>query len=192
MPRVISGSARGTRLAAPRGEKTRPTGDKVKEALFSILGPHMPAAGFLDLFAGTGQIGIEAASRGCTGVVLVEQAAPCLLVIKANLTRTHLESRVEIIGGEAGTALVRLAGQGRRFDVIFLDPPYRMALGDFQRLAGELSQVLQPDGILVLEHESRMTPPAFVTNLQLKRSCLYGTAMLSFYSMDQSAEPKLL
>jgi len=184
MPRIISGSARGTRLAAPRGEATRPTGDKVKEALFSILNPQMPANGFLDLFAGTGQIGLEAASRGSKSVVLVEKGPEGLAAIKTNRDKTHLTDQTEVMAAEAGTALQQLINQGRRFEIIFLDPPWRIALQEFKRLGPRLAQLLEPGGLVVLEHEAREEPPAFVTYLQLMRSCQYGTAMISFYKAE--------
>jgi 16S rRNA (guanine966-N2)-methyltransferase len=189
MPRIISGTARGTRLVAPSGTRLRPTGDKVKEALFSIIAPQMPARGFLDLYAGTGQIGLEAASRGAEPVVLVENEPSSLAAIQSNLAKTHLEKQIETLTGDVAAVLPRLAGQGRRFEVIFLDPPYANALNDFQRLSHWIRQVLEPGGLVILEHESSETPPSFVTYLQLYRSCQYGTAMLSFYKVDQSAEP---
>ncbi|MEA4888499.1 MAG: 16S rRNA (guanine(966)-N(2))-methyltransferase RsmD [Clostridiaceae bacterium] len=181
MPRVISGSARGTHLSAPRGDLTRPTADRVKEALFSILTPALPADGFLDLYAGTGQIGLEAASRGSRPVVLVEQARPSLEIIKTNLAKTHLTGEVALLAGNVFTVVSRLVSEGRRFEIIFMDPPYKAALSDFNRLAPELEILMPDNGILVLEHDSGNTAPPFVTNLQLNRSCQYGMAMLSFY-----------
>jgi 16S rRNA (guanine966-N2)-methyltransferase len=181
MPRIISGTARGTRLVAPAGDATRPTGDKVKEALFSILTPHMPAKGFLDIFAGTGQIGLEAASRGASPVVLVEKAPAGLAAIRTNADKTHLAAKVTILAADAAAALQRLIAQNSHFELIFLDPPYLTALRDFCSLAPALAGLLSPDGLLVIEHDSREIPPAFVTNLQFLRSCQYGSAMLSFY-----------
>ena len=189
MPRIISGSARGIRLTAPRGEATRPTGDRVKEALFSILTPCLPADGFLDLYAGTGQIGLEAASRGSSPVLLVEKSAPALAAIRTNLSKTHLEDQVTVLAGDIAACLRQLISQQQRFDLIFLDPPYLSALGDFASLAPDLGRLIKPDGLVILEHESRQVPPAFVTNLQLRRSCQYGIAMLSFYKVDQTAGP---
>lgn len=184
MPRVISGSARGTRLVTPRGDQTRPTGDKVKEALFSILMPRLPASGFLDLYAGTGQIGLEAASRGSKPVVLVEKNAASLAAIRTNLEKTHLAGQVQILPVDVETGLRSLLGANSRFDLIFLDPPYQVALADFSRLGSLLAKLLLPGGMVILEHDSREKPPAFVTNLQLARSCQYGTAMLSFYQLE--------
>jgi 16S rRNA (guanine966-N2)-methyltransferase len=192
MPRIISGSARGTKLIAPPGIQVRPTGDKVKEALFSILAMRMPVRGFLDLYAGTGQIGLEAASRGADPVVLIENAPASLAAIHTNLTKTHLADRIEVLAGDVATTLPHLVSQGRRFDLVFLDPPYKTAVQDFQYLGQWLWRLLEEDGLLILEHESREQPPVFVTYLQLFRSCQYGTAMLSFYKVDQSAKPETL
>jgi 16S rRNA (guanine966-N2)-methyltransferase len=188
MPRIISGSARGTHLVAPHGSATRPTGDRVKEALFSILAPRMPANGFLDVFAGTGQIGLEAASRGAGPVVLIEKAPASLSAIRTNMEKTHLADKVQLMPADASAALKSLRGQGRRFDLIFLDPPYQAALHEFSRLAPHLSELLADDGLLVLEHDAAEQPPAFVTNLQFSRSCQYGAAMLSFYKVGKPAE----
>ena len=186
MPRIISGSARGTRLAAPHGEATRPTGDKVKEALFSIIAARMPAAGFLDIFAGTGQIGLEAASRGSEAVVLIENAPASLAVIRANLEKTRLSEKITVLPMDAKAALKKLLAENRLFSIIFLDPPYKDALTSLARLAPLLAELLLPDGLLILEHDSHEQPPSFVTNLQLSRSCQYGTAMLSFYKVQDS------
>lgn len=181
MPRIISGSARGTQLVAPSGLQTRPTADRVKEALFSILTLRLPAHGFLDLFAGTGQVGLEAASRGSSDVVLVEQARESLQAIRTNLAKTHLETRVRLVAGDVLRVVPDLCRQGNRFDVVFLDPPYKLAGEVMSQLAPWLADLLHPDGSVILEHESSQPAPPFVTNLQLVRDCQYGTAMLSFY-----------
>jgi len=187
MPRIISGSARGTKLMAPAGAVTRPTGDKVKEALFSIIAARLPAAGFLDIFAGTGQIGLEAASRGCQAVVLIEKAPASLTAIRANISKTHLSEKVTVLAMDAQAALKKLLAESRRFPIIFLDPPYQDAIASLQKFAPQLNELLSEEGILILEHDSSDLPPTFVTNLQLTRSCQYGTAMLSFYKVQDSA-----
>lgn len=187
MPRIISGVARGTRLLSPRGMDTRPTGDKVKEALFSILMPRLPAEGFLDLFAGTGQIGLEAASRGSNSVFLVERSATSLAAIRSNIEKTRLGDRVTVLAEDAAVALRRLHREGHQFDLVFMDPPYNEAIKLFTRMADDLTTLLRQGGLLILEHDANEAPPAFVTNLQLSRSCQYGTAMLSFYKAEDSA-----
>jgi 16S rRNA (guanine966-N2)-methyltransferase len=183
MPRVIAGSARGIPLTAPRGPSTRPTGDRVKEALFSILMPRLPEASFLDLFAGTGQIGLEAASRGAGQVILVENASQCVPAIRENITKTRLTDKVTLMSADVFAAVQRLRHSGRKFDIIFLDPPYNRAYAMLSRLADGLQALLAPAGLLILEHDAKEEAQAFVTNLKLSRSCQYGTAMLSFYQL---------
>lgn len=183
MPRIISGRAGGIPLVAPKGQDTRPTADKTKEALFSILAPHLPDCAFLDLYAGTGQIGLEAASRGARTVVLVEQARAGLSAIVANLEKTRLSDVTRVQHGSAFLAVRQLLASGQTFDLIFLDPPYRQAIADFERLAPDLARLLAPGGRIILEHDSKSKAPDFVTELKRTRSCQYGTAMLSFYQV---------
>ena len=183
MPRIISGRSGGIPLVAPKGLDTRPTADKTKEALFSILAGEIPDCHFLDLYAGTGQIGLEAASRGAARVVLIEQARASLDAIATNLQKTHLDDVTTVRRGAVSTVVRQLADEGAQFDLIFLDPPYRLAISDFQSLAPLLLRLLKPGGRVILEHESRTEAPANVTQLQRSRSCQYGTAMLSFYQV---------
>ncbi len=183
MPRIISGRAGGIQLVAPRGLTTRPTADKTKEALFSILTARLADCTFLDLYAGTGQVGLEAASRGARSVVLVEPARACLAAIRTNLARTRLEDCCEVLPLTAQNAVRQLLTASRRFDLIFLDPPYRQAIADFTQLAPGLARLLAPDGRIILEHDAKTAAPDFVIELQRVRSCQYGTAMLSFYQV---------
>lgn len=185
MPRIISGSAGSIPLATPKGLKTRPTSDKVKEALFSILSTYLPVDNFLDLFAGSGQIGLEAASRGCQHVVMIEKAAASLACISKNVEKTRLTESVEIIRGDVRRQVNALAGQSVLFDLIFMDPPYDQAVRHLVDLAPDLSALMQPDALLILEHDAKDEAPLFVTNLQRSRRCQYGTAMLSFYQLDK-------
>lgn len=183
MPRIIAGRAGGIHLVAPKGLDTRPTADKTKEALFSILAPRLDDCTFLDLFAGTGQIGLEAASRGARQVVLVEQAKTGLAAIHANLAKTRLDDVTSVQRGSAAAAVRQLIAAGQHFDLIFLDPPYKQAIDDLTRLAPDLVTLLSPGGLVILEHDSRSISPDNVTELQKTRSCQYGTAMLSFYQV---------
>ena len=181
MPRIISGKAGGIRLESPDGTLTRPTSDRVKEALFSILTLQVPGARVLDLYAGSGQIGIEAVSRGALSAVLVDNDRASLACMQANVSRSGLEG-LHIQAGDVFRVLKSLAREGRDFDLVFLDPPYRMAAQVMERAAGPLTQgLLAPDALVILEHAAQDKVPAFVTNLQLVRNCKYGGSMLSFY-----------
>ena len=120
--RVIAGSRRSIRLTTVKGDKVRPTTDRIKETLFNILQPDIPGASFLDLFSGSGAIGIEALSRGAKEVVLVEQDRDALFCIQANLKATRFEAEAQVRAGEVRSVLRTL--QHAPFDLIFMDPPY--------------------------------------------------------------------
>ncbi len=122
--RVIAGSARSLRLKTLKGDETRPTTDKIKETLFNILSPDLAGARFLDLFAGSGGIGIEALSRGASEAVFVERSPKAAAVIRENLTHTHLSDRAELLVCDVRKALPELEHEPP-FDLIFMDPPYR-------------------------------------------------------------------
>ncbi|MDD2533413.1 MAG: 16S rRNA (guanine(966)-N(2))-methyltransferase RsmD [Eubacteriales bacterium] len=183
MPRIISGRSGGIQLVAPKGLDTRPTADKTKEALFSILTNSIPACHFLDLYAGTGQVGLEAASRGAARVILVEQAKSSLEAIAINLQKSRLSDVTSVRRGSAQSIVRQLVAEGAKFDLIFLDPPYRIALEDFQKLSADLVLLLQPAGRVILEHDASSIALDNVMELQRTRSCQYGTAMLSFYQI---------
>jgi len=168
MPRIIAGIAGGIRLDAPAGRQTRPTSDRVKEALFSIIAPELPGARVLDLFAGSGQFGIEAVSRGAVSADLVDNDHASLACIRTNIARSGLAG-IHSIAGDVYRVLERMAAGGDlRFDLVFLDPPYRLAGQAIERAAALLGRGL-------------LAPDAFVTDLQLVRNCKYGGTMLSFY-----------
>lgn len=191
MPRIIAGKARGTSLVTPAGSDTRPTADKTKEALFSILTPRMNNAHVLDLFAGTGQIGLEALSRGAASAVLVENNPLAVKTIKTNIEKTHFSTSARILAIDVIKALRLLASEGCVFDLIFLDPPYAVAQESLERLAPAITaSLLRLGGLIILEHDSGKPAPINVTNLQLVRSCKYGAAMLSFYQHITEEKPK--
>ena len=122
--RVIAGSARRLLLKAPDGMDTRPTADRVKESLFNMLNPDLYGCAFLDLFSGSGAIGIEALSRGAQRAVLVDASMECAGIIKQNLEVTKLGENAEIINEDVYAAIERLGRRGDKFDIIFMDPPY--------------------------------------------------------------------
>lgn len=127
MMRIITGKARGTHLATLAGDATRPTAERTKEAVFSVLRASIPESEVLDLFAGSGQLGLEALSQGAKRAVLCDASRDAIRVIRANAEKTHLSEQCEIICADAVTLLSRYAGK-RKFDLVFLDPPYASRL----------------------------------------------------------------
>jgi pantetheine-phosphate adenylyltransferase/16S rRNA (guanine(966)-N(2))-methyltransferase RsmD len=148
--RVIAGSARGRRLA-PVPDGVRPTSDRVRESLFNSLGQFFDGGSVLDLYAGTGALGIEALSRGSERAVFVERDGRARAVIRENLRRTGFVDRAEVIGGEVETVLGRLAERGELFNLIFADPPYRIAAAEVGGILGRLRSLLAPGGRVVIE-----------------------------------------
>jgi len=148
--RIISGSARGARLAAvPPG--VRPTSDRVRESLFNALGQFFDGGATLDLYAGTGALGIEALSRGVERATFVEKNARAAAAIGENLRRTRLEERAEVTRESVGRALERLREHGRTYNLIFMDPPYRIATTEVEGVLSRLGALLAPDGRVVVE-----------------------------------------
>ena len=154
--RIIAGSAGGVRLApVPKG--VRPTGDRVREAVFNALGQFFEGGAALDLYAGTGALGIEALSRGIERAVFVEKDRAARRTISENLARTGLSDRAEVIAGDVGRVVERLALRADRYDLIFADPPYRIAASEVRGLVSRLGVLLAPGGRVVIE--SGEAPP---------------------------------
>jgi 16S rRNA (guanine966-N2)-methyltransferase len=178
--RLTGGADRGRKLRAPRGNGTRPTASRVREAIFNILGP-APDAPVLDLYAGTGALGLEALSRGAPKVVFVERDQRALASLSRNLRELGLSDRAVIVGGKVQAALARLADGPDRFAWVFVDPPY--ASGEAQQtleaLAG--SGVLAPGAVVMFEHDKRRVPPDSAGALYLCDRRFYGDTGVSFY-----------
>jgi pantetheine-phosphate adenylyltransferase/16S rRNA (guanine(966)-N(2))-methyltransferase RsmD len=154
--RIIAGTAGGVRLApVPKG--VRPTGDRVREAVFNFLGQFFDGGVALDLYAGTGALGIEALSRGCERAVFVERDRTARKIISENLRRTGFSDRSEVVAGEVGRVVETLAGRDQRYDLIFADPPYRIAPSEVGGILSRLGAVLAPGGRVVIE--SGEAPP---------------------------------
>ena len=148
--RIIAGIARGVGLApVPKG--VRPTSDRVRESVFNALGQFFDGGEVLDLYAGTGAMGIEAMSRGCERAVFVERAGQAVAAIHENLERTGFEDRAEVVRGDVGRALGLMLGEGRAFNLIFADPPYRIAKTEVGALLSRFGALLAPGGRLVIE-----------------------------------------
>jgi 16S rRNA (guanine966-N2)-methyltransferase len=151
--RVVAGAFGGQRLVAPPGRSTRPTSDRVREALFSILGESVQRARVLDLFAGSGALGIEALSRGAAGAVLVDSSAAAVAAIRRNLEA--LGADAEVRRQDALRYLDGARRDARQYDLVFLDPPYRQASGLGPELSVALEQVLAPGARVVAESDRR-------------------------------------
>ncbi len=148
--RIITGTARGCRLKAPKGQDTRPTADRIKESLFNILGQRIFGRDVLDIFAGTGNLGLEALSRGAASAVFVDQATGSL--IKENAVHARLDKNSKVVSGDAFAVLRRLEAGGQSFGVVFCDPPYHKGLWEKALLQLDASSLLSENGILIVEH----------------------------------------
>lgn len=180
--RIITGSARGTRLKSPAGEGTRPTADRTREALFSMLGARVYDAHVLDLFAGTGALALEALSRGAESAVLIDRATYATLA--ENARRTKLEARAEIRRGDVYGQVAALTRDGRTFNLIFADPPY--ACGDNVRVlaAVDAGALLAAGGFFVLEQGADEPLITHSGRLSLMRERCYGAARICFYTQE--------
>ncbi|MEC0127908.1 16S rRNA (guanine(966)-N(2))-methyltransferase RsmD [Paenibacillus pabuli] len=185
--RVVSGSAKGRPLKAVPGTGTRPTTDKVKEALFSMIGPYFEGGTALDLFAGSGGLGIEALSRGMDKAVFVDLESKSIEVIRANLKATKLEDQAAIYRNDASRALKALAKRSTQFDLVFLDPPYRMKNGDELMLTMHELDLLEPEATIVLEYESKYSYPEQFGPFEQTRKALYGETAVSIYHYAPAA-----
>jgi 16S rRNA (guanine966-N2)-methyltransferase len=170
--RIIAGSRKGARIFAPRGSDTRPTGDRVREAAFNLIGP-VDEASVLDLFAGSGAMGLEALSRGAASVVFVESDREACRAIERNLEKLGLTCATVL----CRDAFQALAAAARTYDLVLCDPPYGFA--DHERLAPYLARALAPDGLLVYETAAREEPR--IEGLSSRTSRTYGSARLTLF-----------
>jgi 16S rRNA (guanine966-N2)-methyltransferase len=174
--RVVAGSLGGRRLVAPRGGGTRPTSDRVREALFSILGD-VTGDAVLDLFAGSGALGIEALSRGAASATLVDTAAASIAAVRENLRALELPA-AEVFRADARAFLRDARRAGRQYDLVFLDPPYRDAAGLAADLSHNLASVLAPRARIVVESDRR-APLDLAFPLQSERR--YGDTLIRIH-----------
>ncbi|SRR5712692_5372714 len=179
--RVIGGNARGRELKVPKGQALRPTAGRVKEALFNILPHDLSGAKVLDLFAGTGNLTIEALSRGAVEAVLVDSSKESGKAIRENLRRLNLTNRAELWAMPVTRALRLLARQGETFDLIFLDPPYERRLIEPALKIIDKETLLRDSGVLIAEHSIRESIESRLEALALKDQRRYGGTVLSFF-----------
>ena len=186
--RVIAGSFKSRTLQAPAGLATRPTSDRLRETLFNVLAPRIVGANFLDLYAGSGAVGIEALSRGAARVVFVERAPAALKVLQANVSRLGLGDGFRIVR-ESVSGFLRKAPEAEEFDLVFLDPPYDAA-GEYnsamELLGGDLCRLLAPGAFVIAEHRRKQRLEDAYGMLHRTRLLEQGDAALSFFGAISS------
>ena len=189
--RIIGGALAGRRLSSPRGERTRPTSSRAREGLFGWLGPLEKSTRVLDLFAGTGSLGLEALSRGAQHALFVERDPAALRCLRQNVRDLDLGSRATLIDSEAVRAVRRMAYQERRFDLILADPPYESAP---ELSALPLHALLSPGGALVVERRSRRRGPSGaaheICGLHRIESRSYGQTAFDWYAHGPELDPE--
>lgn len=183
--RVIAGTAKGRILRSPRTRDTRPITDRAKESLFSILTPRIPGSRFLDLFAGTGGVGIEALSRGAAHATFVERAGSALAVIRHNLAATHLAARADVV---AGDVFAYLRGSPEPFDLIYVSPPQWLGLWPRTvQLLDDRPGWLAPDGVVVVQHDPSEGADLPLRRLRRSSERTYGRVRFTFFDASPPA-----
>lgn len=175
--RVITGSAKGRRLQSPVGDDVRPTTDVVKEAVFSIIQFSVEGSRFLDAFAGSGQMGIEALSRGAAKAYFIDSSRRSMNIIKNNIKLCNFENKAETVTADTLSYLSRTT---EKFDIIFLDPPYQTGL--LQAALEKVPDILAEEGVVICEHPKEETLPEPVENLTLSKNYRYGKIVISVYT----------
>ncbi|MBN2883770.1 MAG: 16S rRNA (guanine(966)-N(2))-methyltransferase RsmD [Clostridia bacterium] len=181
MPRIIAGTAGGIRIQTLEGRNTRPTTDRAKEALFSMLGDSLSGRVILDLFAGSGSLGLEAVSRGASYVVLVDHNSRCTEVIRKNATMCSFQDKARILRADYAKAVKVLSGEGKKFGGIFLDPPYDKNLVSASIENIIAGDIIEDDGILIVEHSVTEVPDVEKYGFELLKSRNYGAVNFSLY-----------
>ena len=179
--RVISGRYGGRKLHTPIGSQVRPTSDRVKEAVFNIIIGRLENAIVMDMFAGTGNLGIEALSRGAQKVVFVEQSQNSLRTIRANLAALEIAPQTyQLIAGDAFKVVARLKGMPEGFDLVFVDPPYDKGFAEKALSALAEADLVKPDGLVIVETATRETAPQS-PYFELLRQSVYGDTTICFF-----------
>ena len=180
--RIISGTYRGLRLRTLKGGSLRPTSDQMRETLFDVLGPVVEGATFLDAYAGSGAVGIEALSRGASDVVFIEHHRAAQQLIRKNLEALGIQAGYYLLTCAVTTGLERLEQEGSQFNFVFLDPPYQ-EIGEYHhvlRLLGR-SHLLNSQSLVIAEHSRHTILEEEYANLRRDRLLRHGDAQLSFY-----------
>jgi 16S rRNA (guanine966-N2)-methyltransferase len=182
MMRIVAGSFGGRRLHPPKNRAIRPTSDRVREAIFSIIAEQIFDAKVLDLFAGTGAMGLEALSRGASQAVLVDQRAEAVRLIRVNVELCGMQDRVTVMQSPVVQALRRLGKDGRSFDLVFMDPPY--GRGDIETTLALLDEAAAPGALLIAEHHKKDSLPERSGKWTKTQDRKYGDTVVSFLVKD--------
>jgi 16S rRNA (guanine966-N2)-methyltransferase len=179
--RIIAGEAKGRSIISPLSKGTRPTSDRVKESLFNILGSRIPDSKVLDLFAGTGNLGLESISRGAEHCIFIDNNKESIKTIYENIRLLKYEGFCEVYLNDALSALSVLHRRGLVFDIIFVDPPYHMDMipGIIECIMS--TSILKEGGIIAAEHDTKDIVPDNILNAVKFKSSVYGDTILSFY-----------
>lgn len=185
--RVISGSARGLKLNTPGDDRVRPTTDRVKESMFNIVQDWVYDSQVLDLFAGSGALGIEALSRGASQAVFCDNSLDSIKIIKSNIEKARVADRSQIVSGDFKRCLMDMEAKNQSFDMIFVDPPYYEGL--FEEVLDTIRscKILKKDGIVIVEHDAKK-PIGQVEGLEVYKEKKYGITMLTFYCLEDDDE----
>jgi 16S rRNA (guanine966-N2)-methyltransferase len=189
--RIIAGTFRSRPLQAPPGLATRPSSDRLRETLFNVLAPRIEGSFFLDLYAGSGAVGLEAMSRGAEQVVFVERAPAALKVLRANVASLGIKAGFSLHAGSVRDSLRSLKNEARPFDVVFLDPPYD-AIDEYEGALGILgsaaANVLAGNALVIAEHRRKEHLDDLYGALTRTRLLEQGDAALSFYSIQERSD----
>lgn len=186
--RVVAGEFGGRKLKSLAGKNTRPTTDKVKGAIFNMIGPYFTGGYALDLFAGSGALGIEAVSRGMDHAILVEKNYRALEVVRENVAMTKAEEQFTLLKMPANHALKQLKADGKKFDLILLDPPYakQEIIAQIETLVEE--DLLNESAIIVCETDQKVELPLEIGPLKQKKRNLYGISAVTIYEREDENE----
>ena len=186
--RIVAGKFGSRRLAGPRGLALRPTSDRLRETLFDILQAEIEGCFFVDVYAGTGAVGLEALSRGARGVVFLEKNRQALNLIRANLRALEISAGAEVLPLDAARGIALLAGRGERADFVFLDPPYDQR-DEYESILDALgsSPLVAPNTRIIVERRRKLTLPERCGGLVRYRTKEQGDAALDFYAVAPSS-----
>jgi 16S rRNA (guanine(966)-N(2))-methyltransferase RsmD len=181
--RIISGRARGLKLNTPKNDDIRPTTDRVKESLFNIINSRIPNSQVLDLFAGTGGLGLECLSRGAEKCTFVDSSRESVKVLTSNIEKARFKSESEVITADFMNALNTFKVRGRKFDLVFLDPPYHgeMFIDALTKL--DEADLLEEHSLISVEHDTADKFPEKIGRLYAHREKKYGKTTITFYMM---------